>query len=153
MPPASRLRRLASHVVPEAAPCGATATAAVLGALGGAVAAHFAHGWQVQRWLQQQQAQSEAEAAQAPSSSRPRPHAVTTEAELRALLPPRPTGIGEGVHGTGVADAVKVRPGPDSIETPNDGESAFFRRSRTCCQQPLAVLGVSSCTAFGSSSR
>eukprot|EP01046_Picozoa_sp_COSAG06_P008789 COSAG06_NODE_449_length_15623_cov_50.097204_7_plen_166_part_00 len=107
----SRLRRLCSHLVPDAVPCGAvTVSAAVLGALGGAAVTHFAHRRVQQTQQQQQQQSAEAEAeAESTQMRQPRPHAVTTEAELRALLPPRPAGVGDKVHGTGVNDAIKVR--------------------------------------------
>jgi hypothetical protein len=103
MPSSSRLHRLSSHVAPDAVPCSAaTVTAAVLGALGGAAVTHLAN---------RRARENIAEAASPTrlASRAPRPHAVTTEAELRALLPPRPVGIGDKVHGTGVADAIKVR--------------------------------------------
>ena len=132
----SRLRRLCSHLVPDAVPCGAvTVSAAVLGALGGAAVTHFAHRrvQQTQQQQQQQSAEAEAEAeAESTQMRQPRPHAVTTEAELRALLPPRPAGVGDKVHGTGVNDAIKVR-----VRLPRS--CSIQRRTHTHISMPINV--------------
>ena len=126
----SRLRRLCSHLVPDAVPCGAvTVSAAVLGALGGAAVTHFAHR-RVQQTQQQQQQQSAEAEAESTQMRQPRPHAVTTEAELRALLPPRPAGVGDKVHGTGVNDAIKVRVRVSELQQ---------RRTHTHISMPINV--------------
>lgn len=99
MAPSSRIRSIKYHLQPSTAPCGA-ATSAVLGAIGGAAVA-LAGSQLLHRQVSDGAKPELGENNVVPTSASPRPHVVTTEAELRALLPVR-TG------GSGIADAPKV---------------------------------------------
>lgn len=99
MPPASQIRSIKSHLSPlTAEQCGATS--ALLGAIGGAAVALAGSRLLQQRHTDGATQQGPIEEATSPNTP-PRPHAVSTEAELRALLPVRNGG-------SGVSDAPKV---------------------------------------------